>query len=153
MIVYRVCKKDEFDCIINGTCLDDLGSYYNFDTSKLNTHRYVENEYYLHFFKDVGSIIFLGELKDNYLCYYDIPDDMLDLYKGLGFYNQPGVIYRKFNLDEYAIPSRLLSTEYIIGIDRIKIELEWEDYIDDPSLQDYVEVQYYQNKDKKLVKL
>jgi hypothetical protein len=153
MVVYRVCKKDEFDCIINGITFNKLGTYYDFDTSKLNTHNYVENENYLHFFKDVGSVVFLGELKDNYLCYYDIPDDVLEQYKGTGFYNQPGLIYRKFNLDEYAIPSKLLKSEYIIGIDRIKIEIEWEDYIDDPSMQDYVEVEYYQGEDKKLVKV
>ena len=153
MIVYRVCKKDEFDCIINGTCLDDLGSYYNFDTSKLNTHRYVENEYYLHFFKDVGSVIFLGELKDNYLCYYDLPEDLLEKYKGIGYYQEPSLWMNTSKLEEYAIPSRLLYREFIVGIDRIKYGIDIDDYIEDPSFHDYIEMVYYQGEDKKLVKV
>ena len=153
MIVYRVCKKDEFECLVNGIAFDGLGTYFDFDTSKLNSHEYVEHRNYLHFFKDIASVTFLGELKDNYLCYYDIPEDILEQYRGIGYYNEPGLIYRKFDLIEYAIPSELIKYEYLIGIDKIKIEIEMDDYFDDPSLHEYVEMVYYQGDDKKLVKL
>ena len=153
MLVYRVCKEDEFESIVNGIAFDGLGSYYDFDTSKLNNHNYIDNEYYFHFFKEISSVVFLGELKNNYLCYYEIPEDVLEQYKGVGFYNEPGLIYRKFDLVEYAVPSKLIKLEYIVGIDKIKTEIELDDYYEDPSLHDYVEMVYYQGEDKKLIKV
>ena len=153
MIVYRVCKIDEFDCLINGITFNGLGTYYDFDTSKLNNHNYIENKNYMHFFKEVGSVIYLGEIKGNYLCYYDIPEDLLEQYKGEGYYTEPIMFMKQTKLVEYAIPSELIKQEYLIGIDRIKIEIDLDDYIEDPSLHDYVEMVYYQGEDKKLVKV
>ena len=153
MLVYRICKQEEFESIIDDVAFSNLGSRFDFDTSKLNTHKYDATETYLHFFKELDNVIYLGELKDHYLCYYDIPEDLLEQYKGIGFYRELNLFMRNCDLVEYAIPSKLLNREYIVGIDRIKTEIDLDDYIEDPSLHDYVEMVYYQGEDKKLVKV
>ena len=152
-MVYRVCKKEEYESLVNCVAFSELGAYFDFDTSLLNDHNYDKDEKYLHFFREMGNIVFLGTLKGNYLCYYDVPDDLLEKSKGIGYYNEPGIIVKRFNIEEYAIPSNLIKYEYLIGIARIKHEIELNDYLDDPSLASFLEHKCLKGLDNKLVKV
>lgn len=153
MIVYRVCTQEEYESLVNGIAVSELGAYFDFDTSLLNDHKYNNDEKYLHFFGEMGNIVFLGTLKDHYLCYYDIPNDLLDNNKGIGYYNEPGVIVKRFNIEEYAIPSNLIKFEYLVGIAKIEQEIELDDYLDDPSLGSFLEHKCLKDLDNKLVKV
>lgn len=154
MLVYRVCRPEEFEQIIGNGDFSVIGGKFTLnDTVSLNSHEYEEAGNYLHFFKELSSIILLANLKDHYLCYYDLPEDLLEKYKGIGYYQEPSLWMNTSKLEEYAIPSRLLNREFIVGIDRIKYGIDIDDYIEDPSFHDYIEMVYYQGKDKKLVKV
>lgn len=154
MLVYRICRLEEFEQIIGDDNFSNIGRTFTLDdTVSLNSHEYEEVGNYLHFFKELSSIIFLADLKDHYLCYYELPEDLLEQYKGTGYYSDPIYWMNTNKLEEYAIPSRLLKREFIIGIDRIKYGIDIDDYIDDPSFHNYIEMVYYQGKDKKLVKV
>ena len=66
MLVYRICKKDEIDNILNNKSFVNVGNNYNY--SCINNHNYNENKKYLHFFLNLDSILYLRTLKDRYLC-------------------------------------------------------------------------------------
>jgi len=77
MLVYRVCRPEEFEQIIGNGDFSVIGGKFTLnDTVSLNSHEYEEDGNYLHFFKELSSIILLANLKDHYLCYYDLPDDL-----------------------------------------------------------------------------
>lgn len=154
MIVYRVCTQEELDRILSGVDYCEIGNKFSVNsTISLNTHDYDIDYNYLHFFDELGNIIFLGALKNNYVCYYDIPDDLLEKSKGLGFYQDPEFFFIDAKVPEYAIQSRFIKRNYLIGVDLIKEEMDLGDYLDDPSLGSFLEHKYLKGIDNELVKV
>ena len=64
MLVYRICRQEEFDQIIGDVDFSNIGRKFTLDdTISLNSHDYEEDGNYLHFFKELSSIIFLADLR------------------------------------------------------------------------------------------
>lgn len=153
MIVYRVCNIDELDDLIKGN-FEGLGKTYSREIMKdNNTHMYQEGVKYLHFFERIESIMYLRRVNGFYLCYYDIPEDLLDKGKGEGFYFKLDNMDRLVNVSEFAIPTSSLSIDNLIKIDRINSRIDLDDYIEDPDLTRFMQEMYTVDKDKRLVKV
>lgn len=153
MIVYRVCHIDELSDLIKGN-FEGLGKVYSREIMKdTNTHMYQEGVNYLHFFERIESIMYLRRVNGFYLCYYDIPEDLLDKGKGEGYYVKLDTMDRLVNVSEFAIPTSSLSIDNLIKIDRINSRIDLDDYIEDPDLTRFMQEMYTVDKDKRLVKV
>lgn len=97
----------------------------------MNTHEYKKETRYLHFFhyyegalEYVSGIPSMGWNGRCFIVSYDIPDEILDRYRGLGIY--PGSIHSAIPLLEYAIPFDELNNEFITGeIREYNLRDEW----------------------------
>lgn len=153
MIVYRVCHIDELDTLLKGE-FDKIGKCYSREIMKdTNTHMYQDGISYLHFFNRLESIMYLRRLTGFYLCYYDIPEDILDESNGVGYYVNLETMDRLVNVNEYAIPTSKLRMEHIIKIDRICGRIDLDDYLDNPDLSRFFCELYVRDEGMKLVKV
>lgn len=149
MIVYRICKKEEIQEIFRDNSFTNVGSY-SCD-SNLNTHHYDKNNKYLHFFLNKDSIFYLRTLKDRYICVYDMPEDILEQYKGIGYY-WDYINYKNLNeVIEYAVEISNIKMAYLKQIGYIKQDLDYEDFLEDDVLMGYVDVIYNNISEKRLV--
>lgn len=153
MVVYRVCGEKEVSKILSGCDYSRLGNNFPVSYNDKNTHKYESGQLYLHFFKDKADILYLKDLKGCYLCSYDISSEILDIYEGVGYYYDLLNYSKLYGILEYAIKSNELSLDYLIQIEYIKDEIDIEDYLDDPSLNDFFDLRYKRDDSKKLIKI
>lgn len=106
MKIYRYLSEDELNNIINGN-VDCIGAYFKRGTL-VNTHQYIEDEKYLHFFKYKQSMAEIRNLyrsfkKPFYFCEFEVPKLVLFFAAGKGYYLNHG--YKDFEnaVTEYAI--------------------------------------------------
>ena len=148
MLVYRVCTQNEVNRILQNEpfstigCLgEDFIKYQQ--TRAINNHKYKSDKLYLPFFDDIWSITYWKATKGNYVCTYDIPDDILVNCFGTGKYLNSGSESEIANsVSEYAVESDKIKKQYLIRVELIKanIDLTDDDYIE--TLEDYLEVIY-----------
>ena len=114
MIVYRVCKEEEYYQILCDKEFINIGRYFNNEETKtMNTHNYKENTRYLHFFRDLNtSISYLAVVEGTYVCKYDIPDEILKQSEGLGYYIDVQN-YNHHEVFEYAVESNKIVFDYL----------------------------------------
>lgn len=140
MIVYRVCKKDEIDNILNNKLFINVGN--NFNYSCINNHSYNKDTKYLHFFLNLDSILYLRTLKDRYLCIYDIEDNILNKNKGLGYY----LNYISYNtLDEvieYRLENKDINFDNLKQVYYINNYIDYEDFFDDFDISKIADIIY-----------
>lgn len=117
MQVYRLCNKEEIDKLLNEKTLKNIG--HEFTVGGLNSHDYKPNTIYLHFFPRLESILLLDTSKDNYICTYDIPDEILNKHYGFATYWQNDPATNNPNTLEYAVPSLEIDYNYLIKVDKI----------------------------------
>lgn len=77
MKVYRLCRQNEIDEILQNKSFQNVGNFCSEDKTK-NTHQYNANKKYLHFFRDKSSLLYLNTLKNRYICTLDIPEYILN---------------------------------------------------------------------------
>ena len=128
MLVYRICNNNEISKILTNKSLNEIGKKYH--TNKLiNTHNYKNNIKYIHFYKDFNSIFYLNTNKNFYICTYNIPDNILDNCIGIGYYLDREFLRNIENVYEYAIDSKLVLFDYLLKIDKITDNIDFDDYI------------------------
>ena len=132
MRVFRLCRENEVKKILGSNEFEDIGNYCR--NSEKNTHRYDEDIKYLHFFKKQEDLLYLNTLASRFICVYDIPSDLLSRYHGYGKYRD----YIKFvtlnEVEEFAIPSKLIKFEYLLTISRIISDIDIEDMLENSNL-------------------
>lgn len=90
----------------------------------------------MHFFDDIWSIIYWKAIKNNYICTYDIPEDILTNSFGIGKYLNPGSESDNCScVSEYAIESNKIKNEYLIRVELI-IEVFIDSVLDEGLLRD-----------------
>lgn len=130
MVVYRICNELEKNTLLNERSFNNIG-HFCYENKKTNTHFYKDGKKYIHFFKDFDSIFYLKTTKNHYICTYDIPDSILISYKSLGFYLDR-MFFRKIDsVVEYTIENELLDFNYLISIDEIINDIDFDDCIDE----------------------
>lgn len=145
MKVYRLCRQQEIDDILNTKDFSNVGHFCTQDISK-NTHKYNANKKYLHFFQDKSSLLYLNTIQDRYICTYDIPKEILKSHIGEGKYLS-FINYSNLNsVKEYAIECDLLKFEYLMKADKIIACIDYENHIGNTSLSGYVKPYYISNK-------
>ena len=150
MKLYRLCDKNEVYTIINDKSFENIGKKFK-DNPKKNTHHYNNNKKYLHFFENKDSLIYLNLSSNKYICYYDIPDNIILEKRGFGLYLDYVHFRNIILVPEYAIENEFLKFEYLKKIEVAKCYIDFEDYLDDENLSDFVEPIYENTKSKVLV--
>ncbi len=119
MRVYRCIKLQE---VINK--YKNIKNKMQINNNALNTHKYIDGKEYIHFFRysdfakyyfNIGKNGSYEKQNEQYILFMtaNIPNDILEKYKGFGFYELKG---EKFPIPEYAIPIEQFSPSYIIDI-------------------------------------
>lgn len=129
MIVYRICKKEEIDKIFHDRSFQNVGKVCE-RNERTNTHLYVKNKKYMHFFKDKESIFYLETTKDMFICTYDIPNYLLEKHSGVGFYYDMFNFKNLEEVSEYAIESELINYDYLLKVEEILEYIDIEEYMD-----------------------
>ena len=126
MLVYRVCSENEINYIVNNKNFNNIGRNIYcglYGKTLANTHKYDELGYYMHFFKEYSSIYLLECNVGEYICTYNIPLCLLNNYCGRGIYNVlVNGLPESFEVFEYAIPSKLISFEYLVSVEKITMK-------------------------------
>jgi len=146
MILYRICSEIEVDLILDndfnevGSLGANLIEYQN--QKGMNNHKYDPNKYYMHFYKEKDNVLFGNATTGNYVCTYDLPDDILEGKLCFGKYN--GYFYgnNEINVSEYAIESEKIQKEYLQKIERVKEDICITDDDFPDSLDDFFEPVY-----------
>ena len=127
MKVYRLCDKNEIDSIFRNKSFISVGNKFEIDPQK-NTHQYLQDTEYMHFFKNPIGLLYLTLLKGNYICVYDIPESILKQYEGKGKYLD-FIFFRSLHEQiEYAIPSNELDIRNLKRIYEIIEYIDFEYY-------------------------
>ena len=148
MLVYRVSSQKEIDKLFQNRDIKDIGNYCT--KTDVNNHEYEENSKYIHFFKEKSSI-FHFLLRGKYICEYDIPNEILEKYEGVGYYHNYYGFKSMVEVVEYAVKCCELDFNYLNKVEYSKEELEPEYYLDDPNLLKFVQSVYNKEKEKKLI--
>lgn len=141
MKLYRLCKEKEIKTILKDKNFDNVG----IDCSKLilpNTHKYKHGKKYLHFFDRKENLLYLNLKVGDFICVYDIPNEIANQKIGEGFYYcDTGIIqdYNLYNVKEYAIENEFLKINNLKSVYKIKKYIDYEDYYIDSSLKGYLE--------------
>lgn len=135
MKVYRLCNNDEIKSILKNRNFNTVGQNFEINPEK-NTHKYLQDIEYLHFFKKPISLLYLSLLKGKYICVYNIPDNILQQYEGTGLYLDFIFFRNLHELKEYAVPCGKLKLSYIERIYEIIELIDFDEYI--PSSTDEV---------------
>lgn len=126
--------------------MNNIGVIHNEDylfKNFANTHDYIPGVRYMHFFKDFSSLYYgLIYGKGFNVCTYDIDDELLSKYKGMGKYYY---FDTKCSLLEYAIPSNMIKFDNLISASEI---VGYDDIVDDYKYRDV----YVKDRKKVLVK-
>ena len=126
MYVYRIMTKKEFERWNNNDIT--MGACYT--KCSENSHNYFPKTKYLHFFKNLDDCLtVLGVLgiDANYLCKFNIDEEILKVFEGKGRYFQNGQSQNgTVEIKEFAIPTKLLKRqnfdEYITFNDENEIK-------------------------------
>lgn len=127
MLVYRVTSRIEIDKIIEHKSFKKIGST-NFD-GYCNSHNYKKNTYYMHFFLSKEDIFYLNNFMKRFICTYDIPDYLIKTYLGIGKYISKYSDKMQENINECAIPSKLIKLSYLESIEVLPLKYEYTDYL------------------------
>ncbi len=131
MQVFRLCKYEEFKSILEKRNFKYIGQEFQINSQK-NTHQYLQNVKYMHFFKDEISLLYLEGHKGDYVFVYDIPDEILNVSSGYGFYFD-FINFSSINkITEYAIDAKKIGFEHIKRVYSIIQDLDF-DYFPEVS--------------------
>lgn len=149
MIVYRLCDQNEVNNIFENMDVFAAGHKFQKDNTK-NTHMYIQEKKYMHFFEQIIHLLYLNYSKGKIICIYSIPDEILKLSSGKGFYLDFINFENIQEITEYAIESNKIKFNYLQKIYIIKEDLDF-DYV--PSEQEiynhlYLIYDFKKNKSK-----
>lgn len=140
MLVYRVCKQEEIENIFGNNHFLNIGS--QFQNSDLNNHVYEEDSIYMHFFLKKDSILYLENVRGLYLCTYDIQEDILEKYRGIGYYWDYFHYFKLCEVVEYAVKSSDVKLDYLTKVELIEKDFDVDDYLKDSELKHYTKLIY-----------
>lgn len=127
MRVYRLCNKHEAESIFENRKFKNIGHKCQNDSTK-NTHQYIQDINYMHFFEKETSLLYLYPSKGKMICVYDIPDEILSSSKGRGLYLDFINLEDMQEVNEYAIESDKVKFEHLETIYRVNQDLDF-DYV------------------------
>lgn len=131
MRVYRLCNKDEAEFILKNRNFENIGHKCQNDSTK-NTHQYIQDVNYMHFFEKEINLLYLYPSKGKMICVYDIPDEILSSSIGRGVYLDFIDFEDMQEVKEYAIESDKVKFEYLEKIHIIEKDLDF-DYVPKPD--------------------
>lgn len=143
MLVYRICSKDEVDIILNKD-IEYVGN--SREITNANSHNYKLGVSYMHFFLHKCDILYISCSRDSYICTYDIPYGLLDLYCGVGKYSDNPRFRDRVYAIEFAVPARELKLDYLKRVDVLLRYIDFEDLINGDIPSELYETVYDSSK-------
>lgn len=128
MKVYRIANRIEIDNFLENKSFKGIGSTFN-ENCKNNSHHYKKNTFYMHFFDSKENIFYFNSPLKRFLCTYDIPDEVIKEYLGLGKYISKYDPSKEDYVLEYAIPSKLIKLEYLETIEVLPINYTFKEFL------------------------
>lgn len=128
MKVYRICSKEEINEIFLNTSFLSIGNKFTENKSK-NSFDYLPETLYMHFFKNLESILFLDTNSNRCICVYNIPDDILYAHLGYGKYLDFISFKNLLKIEEFAIPSNIIKFDYLEKVDLLASGIDYEEYL------------------------
>lgn len=141
MEVFRLCDTNEIEYILKNKNFANVGQEFQIDPSK-NTHKYIKNKKYMHFFESEISLLYLSLLKGKYVSVYNIPNELLKSSEGKGFYYDFISFSKLHELPEYAICSDQMRFEYLSKVYRINEDIDFEDFPERSEIYNYLSTIY-----------
>ena len=129
MLVYRICTEEEIQTIFQEMSFEKIGKKYSIN-DKINTHQYEKDKKYIHFFSNYLDTFFKNSSNKNYICTYDIQEDVLNQFAGTGYYLDRDVYQFTEEVREYAIEADKIHYKDLKMIDLITEDIDFEDLID-----------------------
>ena len=127
MKVFRLCDKEEYDSILENKNFNSVGSKFKIDPKK-NTHQYLPDAEYIHFFKKPLSLLYLSLQKGKYVCVYNIPESILQQYEGTGLYLDFIFFRNLHEITEYAVPNSIVKFDYLEKAFLINEDIDFDEY-------------------------
>ena len=115
--VYRYISQRELGLLENGD-FESLGSTYS-RKEVSNTHKYNEDEKYLHFFDSTNlpsTVLHSLSKTKEFLCEFEIDKSILSHHKGTGYYTPQGYDFDYTSVTEYAIPTSEYNPNWLTSI-------------------------------------
>ena len=128
MKVYRIASRIEIDKFLTNKSFDKIGSKFN-ETCINNNHHYQMDTYYMHFFDNKSDIFYFYNCLKRFICTYDIPDEILNEYSGIGKYFSKYRYQKEEYVLEYAIPSKYIKLEYLESIEALPIKYSYKEFL------------------------
>lgn len=147
MLIYRVCNKLEITNLINNRNFDKIGSN-NYFNNNYNNHNYLPNTFYMHFFKNKEDIFYLSNTLKRFICTFDIDENLLNKYQGIGKYINKINLRKDDYVIEYAIPSNLISLVNLKSIEVLPLNFNYYNFL---QTKDYQSTFIYREKEHKNV--
>ena len=143
MLVYRVCSKSEITKFINNKSFNKTGSnrYFN---NEHNNHNYIPNTFYMHFFKNKEDIFYLSNTLKRFICTFDIDENILNKYQGIGKYINKSNLRKDDYVIEYAIPSNLINLINLKSIEVLPLNFNYYNFL---QTKDYQSTFIYSEKE------
>lgn len=141
MKVYRLCRKDEAEKVLKDRKFNNI-IHRSLSDSKQNTHKYIDNQEYMHFFEQEISLLYLNVAKGKVICVYDIPQDILQESKGKGFYLDFINFENIQKVTEYAIQSDKVRFEYLEQMYIINEDIDFDYMTETDELYDRMTMIY-----------
>ena len=139
MKLYRLCNFMEYEYMMRNSRL--LGNTFLIN-SKVNSHCYKLKTRYLHFFSEAINLLYLNTYSGNYVCMYDIDDELLIGCFGVGKYFDLFDFKKIVQVGEYAVPVKKLEFDNLKEIYLIQRSIFAEDYLYNSDLFSYMEKVY-----------
>ena len=146
MKLYRIGNSEEKDIIMDNKSFLDVGKY--FHDHKMNTFHYGDSRY-MHFFSSKEHLIVFGISPERYIFTYEIPDEVVSKFQGIGYYYHPYDFNYLNSVEEYAIPSELVCFDYLESIEYISKEFCYANCLEE--LTSFLTEVYAKEKPKVLV--
>lgn len=125
MIVYRLCKPEEMNKILDDKGFDNVGRTFTV-SPRLNNFNYEPQTKYLHFFTSKMDLLYLCPSEGHIVCEYCIPDELLTCHEGEGLYLDFLFWRNTCRVKEYAVPTELIKIEYISKVEQLTEDYEFE---------------------------
>lgn len=126
MLVYRVCSNIELDKILSQKSFNGVGSMH--ENNLNNNHDYIPNTFYMHFFPKKEDIFHLNNVLKRFICTYEIPDDLLVFYEGMGLYDD-FTCHKEAYIVEFAVPSELISMSFLRCVEALPFDYNYLDFL------------------------
>ncbi|MDE5539154.1 MAG: hypothetical protein K2J20_01560, partial [Bacilli bacterium] len=142
--IYRACSREEVDYLLDNGDIKEMGSFCCY--LGCNSHKAEIGCKYLYFFLSKKAILYMCPEEGMCVCTYDIPEDVLAKYEGVGYYSDyiRGTLI--ISVKEFAVKSEEMKFEYLKKAELLLKDIDYRDFDDDGGIKNDLVSTIYEAK-------